>query len=238
MSAYDRHLLAVRHESAALASAAARDLSAVVASCPGWTVAELVTHVGAGARAIARTVRDHADAEPSFAPPAVAPGDLLAWYDEGVAELVEALANETSDAPAWNWSGRDETVAFWARRVAHEIAVHRWDAEAAVGTPSPVEADLASDGVDEALTVFLPYGLGKRPREGLAGTFVVEAVDTGDTWFGRVLPDTADVVRGGAAETPDAVLRGTASDLVLAIWGRPLPITAEGDARIVGVLTE
>lgn len=121
--------------------------------------------------------------------------------------------------------------------MAHEVAVHRWDVSHALGAPEPIEADLAADGVDEALHVFLPYSLARGPVDGLAGTFSVQAADTGDAWFGRLLPDASDVVRGVPASLPDARLHGTASDLLLALWGRPVEVSAEGDERITGLLT-
>ena len=48
----------------------------------------------------------------------------------------------------------DHTAGFVIRRMAQETAVHRWDADDAAGRPRPVEADLASDGIDEFLHHF------------------------------------------------------------------------------------
>lgn len=233
----ERHLLAIRHESSSLASAAREALDTPVPSCPDWTVADLVAHVTHGFGVVARIVRDHADAEVSFDESPPRAGGIVEAFEEAAAELVEALTNEAPDSPAWNWSRRDETVAWWARRMAHELAVHRWDVSAAVGSPSPIEADLAVDGVDELLNVFLPHTLAERPVDGLGGTFSVTASDTGDAWFGRLTPETSEVVRGVPASLPDARLRGTASDLMLGLWGRPGAMTAEGDERIVALLT-
>lgn len=236
MSSYERHVLAIGHESAALASAASSCLATAVPTCPEWSVERLLAHVAGGFRRVARIVREHADAEVPFSSsPPVAP-DAVAELSDAAAELVEALTNEDPATPVWNWSGRDGTVAFWARRMAHEVAVHRWDVSHAVGAESPIEADLAADGVDESLTVFLPYALARRPVDGLAGTFAVEATDTGDAWSGQLLPDASEVVRALPASPPDARLRGTASDLLLALWGRPVPVSAEGDERITGLL--
>ena len=234
MSTYERHVLAIRHESESLVSLAAPALGAPVPTCPEWTVGQLVAHVGQGFRRAARIVRDHADAPVSLEEAPA--GDVVAAFEEAAAELVEALTNEDPGTPVWNWSGRGETVAFWARRMAQEVAVHRWDVSSALGAPEPVEAGLAADGVDEALNVVLPHSLARGPVDGLAGTFSVEATDTGDAWFGRLLPDASDVVRGTPASLPDARLRGTASDLLLALWGRPVTVSAEGDERITGLL--
>lgn len=239
MIAYERYVAALRHESAALAGAArAGSLDAPVPSCPEWSVRELVAHVGRGFRAVAGIVRDHADAEVSFEAYDAPDEGVIEWYEDAAAELVEALTNEAPDSPAWNWSGADQTAAFWARRMALEVAVHRWDAESARGAPSPVEPELAADGVDELLDVYLPASLARRPVDGLAGTFRIEATDTGDAWSGVLRPESSEVAPGASGGAADAVLRGTASDLMLAIWGRSVPIDASGDARMVRVLTE
>ena len=251
MTTYDAHVAALRHESAALADAARRGLDAAVPSCPEWTVAALLGHVGHGFRAVAKIVRDHADAEDGprgTDPPA---NGAVEWFEESVAELVEAFANEPPDAPCWNWSGSDETALFWARRMAHEVAVHRWDAEAAYGTPSPIDAGRAVDGVTEALEVFLPASLSRRPVDGLDGTFAIVATDTGDVWTGVMRPDSSESAHapaGGAAAAAEAaeaaaasgagLLRGRASDLLLALWGRSVPVEVTGDPAITGVLTE
>ena len=234
----ERHLLALRHEGAALAGAArATDLANAVPSCPGWDVARLTGHVAHAYRWVTHIVRTHADAEVF---PDDVPGpsgdDPVAVYEDALAELVETLTNEAPDAPAWNWSEQDMTVAFWARRMAHETAVHRWDAQLAHGDPRPVEPDLAADGADESLGVFLPHYLHEHPQDGLRGTFRVEATDTRDVWHGTLHPDRADLTRNDAPA--DATIRGSASDLLLAFWGRDVRVETSGDERITALLTD
>jgi uncharacterized protein (TIGR03083 family) len=234
----ERHLAALRHEGAALAAAARRGLTAPVPSCPGWDVAALVAHTALGYRWVTRIVTTHADAEVSRddLPPARAT-DPVEAYEESLAELVETLAGETPDTACWNWSRGNQTVAFWCRRMAQETAVHRWDAENAHGAATPTEPELAVDGVDESLTVFLPDYLYEEPRDGLSGTFRVEATDTGDGWLGTLWPDRCEVRR--ASGDADAVLRGPASALHLTLWGRAVGgVAVSGDPRVTGLLTE
>ncbi|MDQ1713442.1 MAG: hypothetical protein QOE45_2892 [Frankiaceae bacterium] len=234
----ERHLAALRHESAALAEAARRGLDARVPSCPDWDVAALVRHNARAFRWATEIVRRHADAEVSMEDLPDPPGDdVVAAFEEATAELVDVLANEAPDTRVWTWSEGDFSVRFWARRMANEVAVHRWDAQLAHGEPEPIEPELAADGVDELLTVFLSAGLGRRPVDGLAGTFEVLATDTGDAWHGELWPDRAEAGAGRAVDPPDATLRGTVSDLLLAMWGRDVPVERGGDPRIIGVLT-
>lgn len=238
MITYERHVEALRREAAALASAArGGPLDSPVPACPEWDLRGLLAHVGHGFRVVAGIVRDHTDAEVSFEDLDAPAEGVVEWFEDSTAELIEALTNEPPDSPAWNWSGDDQTVAFWARRMAHEAAVHRWDGEGAVGTPSPIDPEMAADGVDELLGVYLPTSLGESPTD-VSGTVEVEATDSGDTWFVRLRPDTSDVARGTPTSPADSRMRGTASDLMLAIWGRSVPLDVSGDARVAAVLTE
>ena len=98
-------------------------------------------------------------------PPAPAPEwdealDGLRRELTGTIETLEAL---DADFPAWNWAPQAKTAGFWHRRMAHEISVHRWDAEAAAGRATPIETKLAADGVSEVLDTWLPAGRRKGP---------------------------------------------------------------------------
>ena len=120
-------------------------------------------------------------------------------------------------------------LAFWARRQAHETAIHRADADSAAGTMPEYEADFAADGIDELI-----MGFGRRrkyqPGSNAHGARLrVLATDTGDVWLveahdGRVLPrrDT------GGQEEAGCTVSGPASGLYLYLWNR-------ADAARVGV---
>jgi uncharacterized protein (TIGR03083 family) len=236
---HERHLFALRHEAAALAAAARRGLDARVPSCPDWDVAALVAHTGRAYRWVTRIVDTHAADEVRIEDIPEPPADgLVEWYEESVATLVEAITNETPETPVWNWSEQDMTVAFWARRMANETAVHRWDAQLAHGVQQPVEPDLAVDGVDELLSVFLTQGLAKRPVDGRHATFLVRATDTGDSWYGVLHPDRADVRRDTPDAGADATLDGAASDVLLALWGRDVRVETHGDEHVLALLLE
>ena len=59
------------------------------------------------------------------------------------------------DTPAWTWSD-EQSVGFIRRRQAHEALIHLIDAELTARDRTPMEPDLSTDGVDEALTIM--YG--------------------------------------------------------------------------------
>jgi uncharacterized protein (TIGR03083 family) len=116
---------------------------------PAWSALDLVGHLGTVHRwATAIVTAGHDRTSPAEeAPPA---DGLLDWYAEGLTGLVRALRETPADAPAWHMSPTAERVAAsWARRQAHELAVHRMDLEAAAGRPhEPLDPRLAEDGVD------------------------------------------------------------------------------------------
>ena len=137
------------------AAAAAADLTGPVPSCPEWTVADLVTHVGEVYLHKAAVMRDgkFPDPWPPEEHAGTAPLDLL---DEGYSELTAEFAARSPDEPALTWFGPQQTVGFWIRRMAQETVVHRVDAQLAAREPvTPAPDDLAIDGVDEVLRRFL-----------------------------------------------------------------------------------
>src|SRR5262249_31468273 len=112
-------------------------------------------------------------------------GDVVsAWTDEHV-ELLATLDAVDSELPAWNWAPQAKKAVFWHRRVAHETAVHRWDAQMATGLAEPIEEKLASDGVTEVLDTWLPAGRRKGPTEG-AGMIALHATDVDQVWYVRL----------------------------------------------------
>ncbi|MET0628421.1 MAG: maleylpyruvate isomerase family mycothiol-dependent enzyme [Acidimicrobiia bacterium] len=216
---------AIARESAGLAQAAERaGLDAPVPSCPGWTVADLVEHIGNVQRWATRTVTTLpteriSRSDMSEVPP---PDELLAWFRAASAGLVDALAAADPSAPVWTFSG-EHSVRFWFRRQAHEVAVHRWDAALAAGAVTPIDATLAADGVGEWLDLSLARGA--RGLAGLAGhgdTVHLHCTDTapdvGGEWLVTLSGDATTVETVHAKG--DVAARGTASDLDLFVWGR------------------
>ena len=84
--------------------------------------------------------------------------ELVEWFRSGHAALVAALAAAPPDLECLTFlRGAPSPLAHWARRQAHETAIHRVDTELAAGSAlSPVDAAVAADGVDELLCAFVP----------------------------------------------------------------------------------
>jgi hypothetical protein len=95
------------------------------------------------------------------------------------------------------------------RLQVQEAALHRWDAQDAVGSAAPLDPDAAADAV-ELFADLLPLVTAAPPH-----SFTVEIADAG----GRRVPML------DAAGRPEAgTLRGPASDLLLVLWRR-IPLT-------------
>ena len=150
--------------------------------------------------------------------PPTDPLELAVWSRDTLAALVDTLRRQGPDKAVWTF-GPEPRAAFWYRRMAHETSIHRWDGETAAspGAPRPIDPELAADGIDEVIAIFL---VGVAPPTRLR----LEATDVDGRW--TVAAD-AD---GELAVT------GSASDLLLFLWGRArsdrLTVT-EGDAALL-----
>lgn len=234
---YPTYLDAIRRESARFRDVLAHcDPSARVPACPEWDAADLLWHLADVQWFWAHVVRNRpappADDAPRPARPATYDG-LLAAFDEHSAALVHELAEAGPDAAAWHWAPV-QTVGTSFRRQAHEALIHRLDAEQTAGDVTPLDAELAGDGVLELLDVM--YG-GDAPPWGRiepsARLVRVELTDLGRSLWVRpgtfvgTEPESGTVYDGPHVQVvdphgavADAVVAGTAADLDAWLWRR------------------
>jgi len=228
-------LTLIEDRSAALRAAAGKaDLTARVPGCPDWSVRDLITHLGEVQLFWASAVA----AGPADGPPGEdqvdrTPGeDLMAWSALATTELVGALRAAGPDRPCWTWwaeSGAPMTAGAVARHQVQEAGVHAFDAQEAAGLAEPLPEVVAADGMGEFLTVGMA-SMGPWPHG--AGS-VALAADGRPAWVVRLSGDgaRAEPADGAAA---DARVRGSASDLVLALYGRHLAgeLVLDGDEEL------
>lgn len=176
--------------------------------------------------------------------------DVVGWLAGSEAQLIGALAAAGPDAPCWTWwsrsASREEaaesrlpessirsssipapsTAGAVARHQVQEAAVHAFDAQEAIGRPQPIPAAMAVDGVAEFLQV-MAGSAGPWPHPPAA---VLLVAHEGPSWRLRLDEGGIGVVddaNGGPDPDarPDATMRGSASDLVLALYRR-IPLSA------------
>lgn len=199
------------------------DLGAAVPSCPGWDLGRLIGHLGAVHRMVLGVLPEGLlqPADPATlqrAPKDDLPG-LRAYWHDGATRLRAALADAPDDRPCWNFLGVEPVAAFWQRRMAQEHAVHRWDAQLALGvTPDQIDPSLAVDGIDEWFDFANVRILPNREGFTLPGTVHLHATDAEGEWMIRAEDGRLVVERSHGKG--DAACRGTASDLLLGLWGR------------------
>ena len=118
------------------------------------TFRQLATHLGRGHRWAAQIVATRATAPIPMRE--VADGKLpqdpaqhAIWLNAGANRVIEAVTAAGSDL-VWTLAGVGP-ASFWARRRAHEAAVHLADAQLAAGRNVDLAPEVAADGVDEWL---------------------------------------------------------------------------------------
>lgn len=223
-----------------------------VPTCPDWDADDLLWHLAevqwSWGAIVGRGLTAYADAKAldNGGRPGNREG-LLAFFARASDDLHRNLSDTSPDTPAWTWSD-EQSVGFIRRRQAHEALIHRLDAELTAGDRSPMDADLSTDGVDEALRIMY----GGAPSWGHfqpdpTQTVRVRATDTGRSWLltlGRFTgtddqgmahdePDLRVAASdGGPSDTgaaPAATVSGAAADLDCWLWHRP-PVGTVGRA--------
>ena len=212
----DTYIESIIDHAAVLWAAGRAGIDRDVPSCPGWEMSDLVRHVGGIHRWAAANVRTGQRSELAAPPPGTQGEALVAWGEEGTAELVDALRAADPDADVWTF-GLPRSVRFWLRRQAHETAVHAWDAANATGRPLTLGPDLSADGVDELLTVMLPRWFSRQEDVTWAGeTIHLHRTDGEGEWNVTLGPAGAVAVERAHGKG-DAAVRGPAAELLL--WG-------------------
>ena len=205
---------AIEEDSARLSTALAANRDAPIPWCGDWTVKDCALHLASVHHVVAHVVADRPDASfdlfATLERPEATDRALDAWFADGTSALVHALRVADPGDAAWTWWPSDQSVGFWARRMAHESLVHRWDGERGAGLDVvPVAPALAADGVDEFLEIFVATTRAMQSSPG-----------AGQYEFSR------EHAKG------DVALRGSAESLLLFCWGRLGP--GEGGIDVIG----
>jgi uncharacterized protein (TIGR03083 family) len=214
---YAELVTAVRREGEGIVAAGSLGLDVDVPTCGEWRMTDLLLHVARVYHRAAVVVEERVTAaiDPPPAPDHV--DDPVGYLADALDELVHALSGAEADTAVWNWSGSDQRAAFWARRMAHESAIHRFDAQRAHGVAQPLDAELAHDGLDELVDVIAPSVIRRDDVDLPSATYAFLASDDG-SWGARLGPD--GIERLDVTSNADVTVRGTASALLAAAYGR------------------
>lgn len=204
-----------------------------VPTCPDWVVDDLVRHVANGLRNVAlRRVRG----QDMILRPDPAETDPIGAVERAHADLVAELRKHPLDELA---AQPTETAYFWLRRMTHEIAVHRADAElAAHESVTTVPPDLAVDGITETLEVFLRYETHAYPEHYAdlladwgGDWLLLTAADA--RWRITVTPAGVDTAPTGRTAAP-ATVHGEPTALLMWLYRRGDDVTVTGDPELTG----
>jgi uncharacterized protein (TIGR03083 family) len=196
-----------------------------IPTCPGWSMLQLMRHVGRSERWAAHILRTGADI--SLDPRSVANGrppdnrdGARDWLLAGPQVLLEAVAHI---------GGRDVSVTtfvgprpaqWWIRRFLHETTVHRADAVLAVTEEFDLEPAVAADGIDEWLERLTERSWKDNLPIERGRTVTLIANDIEAVWSMESLGNSLRLSRGSTTSPSGVQLSGSATDLLLILMRR------------------
>ncbi len=197
-----------------------------VSSCPGWTMNQLLKHVGRGHRWSAQIIAERR-LEP-FDPrevrggkPPEDPDGAIDWLNEGAQLVINAVDRVGPETRVWTLNG-PKPAGWWIRRRVHEATVHRADAVLALGGDFDLSSELAADGVSEWIELATVGASPLAPplRRGL--TLHLHATDAGlgPTGEWTITHDEDGLQWSHDHAKGEAAVRGRAVDLLLALTRR------------------
>jgi uncharacterized protein (TIGR03083 family) len=198
-----------------------------VPTCPEWTFADLVAHLGRAHRWVSALVERRTPQRLPFesvdeATPPEDPVKQADWLRDGAMLMIRVLQEAGPDAAVWT-VGPDQRAGFWMRRMAHETAAHGVDATLTAGGRVSLPADLSADGVSEALSLLsLSAAAGGHDLRGDGETLHFHSTDgwlgRDGEWFVRRTPAGVEWEHGHGKA--DVAVRGNAADLYLLLSRR------------------
>jgi uncharacterized protein (TIGR03083 family) len=227
----------ISDETSRIVDAYERDPHAAVPWSDRWRVGTVARHVAGTHHVVAEIIRRRPDADfglfNELQTPAKDSPEFVEWFQSGTASLLEQLSDAPDDAGCWSWFASGGHVGWWTRRMAFEAVVHRWDIDAAQRHAFSVAPDIAADGIDEYLDVFVAAS--RAAVDAPAGpTIGFECSDRTDRWK-LDLSTHGDRVLDRDARGASVRIRGTAQELLLFLWGR-VPVSDTAGVAVLGDL--
>jgi uncharacterized protein (TIGR03083 family) len=223
----------VEHTRRLAESAAVAGPDAAVPTTPGWTITDLVEHVGQTqhwvAEIVERRITDPAQLPTGTGVLPKDPGEWPAWLSESARRVTSAFSDDALDAPVFNAAADGRTgTRFWMSSALTEVVVHGFDAANAAGRPADIDADIAAALIDNHLAMLTSPTWAMQRSEsanairGTGQTLQWLATDTAGGWFVERRPDGA--TWQSETRQADVTVTGPAQSLFL-ILTRRLPLT-------------
>ncbi|MBA3233840.1 MAG: maleylpyruvate isomerase N-terminal domain-containing protein [Propionibacteriales bacterium] len=213
----ERYLALIDADTERLITLGERGLKIPIPCLDGWDVAEVLWHVAGVYEHKVRVMADNAWPEP-WPPAHFEDKDEIEFLREAQTDLFEEFSRH-DPAEQTTTFGADTTIAFWMRRMALEVAVHRYDAELAHADTTPIPDDESLDGIDELLRLMLEAD----ESEGIVTRSPVDALvaveSAGRRWLCDARADALSV--SDDMSTPaTATVSGQPMTVFLWLWGR------------------
>ncbi|WP_157474587.1 maleylpyruvate isomerase family mycothiol-dependent enzyme [Parafrankia sp. EUN1f] len=217
-----------------------RDPTTPVPTCPGWTLAQLVAHVGGAHRWTATMVTHRSTENIDYAtvPDVRRPHDQQAaveWLRDSARQIITAVDATGAEVPVWTPFAGLRPAQWWIRRRLHEVTGHRADALLALGRDVVMAPAVAADGLSELLDLIAsgaPWFATPLDDE---NTLTLTATDTAAGWSITRSGDTVTWTGVPAAAT--VTVSGAAVDLYLLALRRisaaDTRLTVSGDPKVL-----
>ena len=214
----DRYFTLIDDDTERLTALGERGLQAPVPCLDGWDVAEVLWHVAVVYAHKVRVMADNAWPDP-WPPADFEDKAEIEFLRQAKADLFEEFSRHAPDEQTTTFSADDNTIAFWIRRMALEVAVHRYDAELAHADPTPIPDDEALDGVDELLHVMLATDESADVSTRSPVDALVAVESAGTRWVCDVRANRLTVSDDGSTPAA-ATVCGEPMAVFLWLWGR------------------
>ncbi|RAV18115.1 hypothetical protein DQP55_01115 [Mycolicibacterium sp. GF69] len=200
------------------------DPSTPVPTCPGWTLKHLFRHVGRGNRWAAQIIAERrmSALDPRDVRGGKPPDDVdgaADWLNDGARLVIDAVDRVGAATRVWTFRG-PRPAGWWIRRRLHEVSVHHADAALTLGVDFAPPVDLAADAISEWIE--LMGANSAHPALDRGRSIHLHATDDGlgPTGEWTIVHDEEGVGWTHNHIKADVALRGTATELLLALTGR------------------
>lgn len=204
----------------------ASDPTTPVPTCPGWTLNQLLKHVGRGNRWCAQIIAERRaegldPREVRDGKPPEDPDGAIDWLNQGAQAVLDAVDRVGPETRVWTFLG-PKPAGWWIRRRVHEATVHRADAALAVGAEFSLPPELAADAISEWIERVVVQSDPHAPALERGIALHLHATDDGlgPTGEWTITNDEDGLNWTHDHGKGDAAVRGTATELLLAIVRR------------------